>query len=53
VTFAKSVRFPMLPVTVGRKKADSKIVNGVVLSPELAQQVEAHLARQRQSAGAA
>lgn len=37
--FARASRFPNLPLAIGHKQEGRQVLNGVVLSPELAQQV--------------
>jgi hypothetical protein len=51
VDYVRSLRFPMIPAPVGHKKAESEVLNGVVLSPELARQAKERFAALQAQAG--
>ena len=46
VAFARASRFPNFPIAIGHKDEGRQVLNGVVLSGDLAQQVREHFARQ-------
>ncbi len=45
--FARASRFPNFPLAIGHKDEGRQVLNGVVLSPELAQQVRDHFGKVR------
>lgn len=52
IAYGQSLEFPFVPLAIGRRLADKDVLNGALLPPDLAQQMRAHFARNREERGA-